>query len=284
MVTYYTVVRYVPDPVADERINIGVMVWGDGRIRSRFLSNWQRARHFGIPDVSFIRDFARRMADADSDQLVLPDGIGIQRFNEPALERAIDTWAGAIQFSTKWASLRDPDTVLKDASERFLRLRADTLGRLRGRQSAAKLTQRTVEEALQARVGDRDARHFIRKNYSLPGKLEDHKVDVGVVNGAPHLAAQGLSFEIQDLADMRYHYTETVYAVTDLKERLPDLSFGVVLYPPPSGAASATVTLYKKAVRVLPNAGAVLVEEGEAAEWAREAIGKIPDEALGTLR
>lgn len=284
MATYYTVVRYVPDPVADERINIGVMVWGDGRIRSRFLSNWQRVRNFGIPDVSFVRDFARRMADAESDQLALPHGMGAPRFDESALERAIETWAGAIQFSTKRASLRDPETVLKDVSERFLRLSANAPGRLRGRPSAAGLAQRTVEAALQERVGDRDARHLIRKNYSLAGKLEDHKVDVGVVNGAPHLAAQGLSFETQDLADMRYHYTETVYAVTDLKGRLPDLSFGVVLYPPPTGAASATVALYENAVRVLPNAGAALVNEGEAAEWARDAIGKIPEAALGTLR
>ena len=33
MSSYYSVVRYVPDPVADERINVGVVVFGSDYFR-----------------------------------------------------------------------------------------------------------------------------------------------------------------------------------------------------------------------------------------------------------
>ena len=284
MPTYYTVVRCVPDPVVDERINIGVIVWGDGKIRARFVSDWKRVTSFGIKDVSFIRDFAQRIMDAEANQLVLPNVPGAQRFDEAALRRAIETWAGVIQFSEARASLREPDTVLEDVARRFLRAPDRSSERHRSRQSAAALTQRRVEEALEARIGERDARRFIRKNYDLAGKLEEHKVDVGVVNGAPHLAARGLSFEIQELPEMRHHYTDTVFAVTDLKERIPHLPFGVVVYSPRPGASASVLDLYKRAVDVLPRAGAIVVSEQDAATWAKEEVAKIPEEALGILR
>lgn len=60
MVSYYTVVQYYPDPIADERINIGVMAFGDGRVRSRFIQDWRRVEQFGGEDISFLHDFARR--------------------------------------------------------------------------------------------------------------------------------------------------------------------------------------------------------------------------------
>ena len=35
MAAYYTVVQYVPDPVADERINVGVVGFARGRVLVR---------------------------------------------------------------------------------------------------------------------------------------------------------------------------------------------------------------------------------------------------------
>ena len=32
MATFYSVIQFVPDPVADERMNAGVVVFGNGRI------------------------------------------------------------------------------------------------------------------------------------------------------------------------------------------------------------------------------------------------------------
>ena len=47
MTSYYTVVRYVPDVVRDERVNIGVIVFSDNEKRSQFLKNWGRVKSLG---------------------------------------------------------------------------------------------------------------------------------------------------------------------------------------------------------------------------------------------
>jgi Protein of unknown function (DUF3037) len=64
---YYSVVQYLPDPVTDERVNIGVITYGDGGIRCRFLRTWTRVRMFGGEDVSFLREFAAGVTQATAD-------------------------------------------------------------------------------------------------------------------------------------------------------------------------------------------------------------------------
>ena len=60
MTSHYSIVQYVPDPIADERINVGVIATGEnGTVRVRFLGHWQRVHQFGRGDVSFLQEFAR---------------------------------------------------------------------------------------------------------------------------------------------------------------------------------------------------------------------------------
>src|SRR5262245_57810921 len=137
MPTFYTVAQCVPDPVADERINFGVIVYGDGQIRSRFVKNWTRIRQFGVKDIRFLRDFVSRIEAAEAGQETLPAVPGLQRFDEAALQRIIGHWASGIQFTEPRGSLRDPDVVLDDAATRFLRGAADPRRRHRSRTRAA---------------------------------------------------------------------------------------------------------------------------------------------------
>ena len=51
MATFYSVIQFVPDPVADERMNAGVVVFGNGRILVRFVENWGRLQRFSNQDV-----------------------------------------------------------------------------------------------------------------------------------------------------------------------------------------------------------------------------------------
>ena len=58
MSTTYTVVQYVPDPIADERLNIGVIAISGDRARARFLTNWARAERFGNASVNVLPLFS----------------------------------------------------------------------------------------------------------------------------------------------------------------------------------------------------------------------------------
>ena len=40
MTSFYSVVRYVPDPIAEEAINIGVVAFKEGKLRFRFVEDW----------------------------------------------------------------------------------------------------------------------------------------------------------------------------------------------------------------------------------------------------
>jgi len=57
--------------VIDERINTGVIVFGDGRLQTRFLRDWRRVRQFGSEDITFLLDFAERTKQATAAQLPL---------------------------------------------------------------------------------------------------------------------------------------------------------------------------------------------------------------------
>ena len=65
MPTTYTVVQYVPDPIADERLNVGVIAVSGEHARSRFLTNWLRAERFGNASVRVLKDFARQVERAE---------------------------------------------------------------------------------------------------------------------------------------------------------------------------------------------------------------------------
>ena len=105
MVSYYTVVQYYPDPITDERINIGVMVFGDGQLRSHFLQDWRRVEQFGGEDISFLYDFARRA----------------EAWDETTLKDCMTRWTRSIQFREPLPSLREPEKLLDEKARLFLR-------------------------------------------------------------------------------------------------------------------------------------------------------------------
>ena len=96
---YYTVVHYVPDPATDEKLNVGLIAFGEHEIDAVFLRNWRRAQQFGDGDIDFLKDFARRIAQASDPQLLLPD-IGETVSLTPELIREMTgQWINSIQFS-----------------------------------------------------------------------------------------------------------------------------------------------------------------------------------------
>src|SRR5215210_4704143 len=105
MPVYYTVVQYLPDPVTDERINVGVIVFGDGQVRSHFLHDWRRVRQFGAEDIGFLLDFADRVKQATGSQLPLTDDYPSQPITEELLANIAGTWINSIQLTPARASL-----------------------------------------------------------------------------------------------------------------------------------------------------------------------------------
>jgi hypothetical protein len=74
MASRYSVIHYVPNLIADERINIGVIAFNNNVVRIRFVKNSQRVRHFGMEEIDFLKDFAHRMENGAKEGLIFaPD-------------------------------------------------------------------------------------------------------------------------------------------------------------------------------------------------------------------
>lgn len=112
--TKYVVVRYVPDTVADERINFGVLATDGDRADWKAISNWERAKSFGGEDVTFLQEFSQKLSQD------IADGK-LTGANASELMQQGQGWMNAIQMSGEKHSLEPieafmqtfPQTVLK---------------------------------------------------------------------------------------------------------------------------------------------------------------------------
>jgi hypothetical protein len=117
MPSYYSIIKYLPDPISEEAMNIGVAVFGGGVTpRFRFISDWTRARQFGGESTEFLEKLSRQLS---SRQLGIFEDSG--QWNEDQLRRVLGKWHNSVQFTSPRASLRDAPALLDDIAGSFLR-------------------------------------------------------------------------------------------------------------------------------------------------------------------
>jgi hypothetical protein len=267
MNSFYTVVRYVPDPTADERINIGIIAVNEGRIKTRFLRDWSRVKRFGAEDTGFLQLFART--------LTFPGDTTLKR-GEWTRDYALGLsmrCKGSIQFSEPRASLEPIDVLVHQAARRFLK-EAPKGRRYRGKRSAVAVGLREVAEALKFRIGRRPT-ELIKRNYVVSGELDSHTLDLVVGNGVPQLGAEGLSFEMQDLEALQKDIDTIAWTIDDIRKHTNKLELAVLALPPRAEDDAAHVQL-DRAQRVYSGLGATIVLEERIPSWAIEVAHRLP--------
>lgn len=266
----FTIVQYVPDSLADERMNIGVIVVEGGQIEGRFLTQWNRVRTFGGEDVSFLRDFAERVNRWTPEQPELPGLTAGARLDEKGLVDVVGKWHNSIQFTPLKASLASKQHLLKQLSARYLRQAPRKRSGYRDRRKAAQIAFRELEDAFLPILGsDSDAK--LSRNTLIGGKLDEHHFDVSIENGRPYLAVHGLSFEGPHSKELEKEVDATAWSIDDVKMANKTLEIAVVVLPPKSSKSKT----FLRAVRVFEGLKANVVEELEAESWARESAAKL---------
>ena len=84
----WTVVRVYPDPIAGERINVGVLVIHDGKAYARYLRNWDRVEAF-TGTREWISDYVMACEhDPDGIRWLAANGNGDLRYDpiQPSME------------------------------------------------------------------------------------------------------------------------------------------------------------------------------------------------------
>jgi hypothetical protein len=121
MVSRYSLIQYVPDPIASERINLAVLVFDEDEIRVRFLENWKRVHSFGPENIEFLKNFAGRMNCAVGDGLFVPDEPNTDLSRSERLLKISQDWQNIIQITPPRKSLGEIDVVLDEIAAIFLK-------------------------------------------------------------------------------------------------------------------------------------------------------------------
>ncbi|MCZ6691554.1 MAG: DUF3037 domain-containing protein [Planctomycetota bacterium] len=267
MPSYYTIVQYVPDPIADERINVGVIVFRGELVKTRFVTSWRRARSFGDQDIAFLREFVDQFQEEPSTQLRLPGMEETVRINEKALREISNKWINSIQLTEPRASLQEPEALLSDMSERFLRQEITASKPHRDRRTAVRMAAESIESALVKNLGEQ-ARQYLKRRSPVRGTYEEHVFDVAVVNGGTMLAVQGISFEGPDSEELLEEVHSVAWKVDDVRREQKELPLAVFALPPSNGSKS-----FELAKRICEGLGADFVTEADAENWATGRVG-----------
>ena len=247
MTSFFSVVQYVPDPVADERVNIGVLVYGDGKVRARWISDWKRgAAQLGrARDADFLRDVASTLGNS----------------TEADIRKPNRAWFDVIQLTESRASLLPPDELLADIADRFLRSKPVSVPKARTHVEAAQDARKRVREAFVARLG-KGGSGLVRSNIQTKGANAWHTFDVGIQNGKLIGGVFALSFEVERALDREIK--ATAFSLEDVWQAHEDVPLAVAALPP----RDDTRELFFLAKDLFPKFGAVLCVGEEITDWA----------------
>lgn len=276
MVSRYSVIQYVPNPIADERINVGVLAFDDEIVRVHFLSRWDRVRCFGATEsIDFLRDFAHRMEEAVADGLLFPGDEAGKVPKQERLTKVAKGWINSIQFTEPHGSLEDVDNLLEDITKTYLLEIAPEKRKLRDRQAAARVATSHVRKIVKQRFGDEKAKELIRVDYELKGDYKEHKFDVTVANGRPFLAAHGISFEIQTSETL---IDSLAFMIIDVQQASnKEFPLGIVALPPRKETHDykRLNNIYQKTTRTYQELGAKVLQEDEVESWVSDRLANV---------
>jgi Protein of unknown function (DUF3037) len=115
MTAKYSIIQYVPDVIANERINIGVFAFDGSAVQVTFLTDWSRVECFANRDISFLHSFVEEMTEA-----IRPSRVFYPTIDEAFIRKMIGHSVNSIQLTEPRSSLKEVGELLVDASRRFL--------------------------------------------------------------------------------------------------------------------------------------------------------------------
>lgn len=272
----FSIVQCVPDPIAGERVNIGVIVFGSSKLYARFLTNWRRVQRFAGEPVDYAKDFAESVQAATrrkSPTAIQPGLLSTQESIRDRLQNAVGSWGNSIQFTPIRASLEEPAELLVILAETYLKDDPRTQVHARSKVDVLNTAITSLEEALNPAIGAKGAHDLIRREITVPGRLRDFvRYDWGVKNGEVYALGQTMSFETSDFREMERTLDIAIYSLGDQLFTSNGIRRSLVAAPPVPGSPryQDRVALFRSASISCQKVDADFVPEAEAQDWARD--------------
>jgi len=248
----FAVLRFMPDALRQETLNVGVIVVApepqsavfrvlpkaDARLKSLGFDN----------NIDFLQDVARGLAHPTSQP---------GRTVTDALSIAHTEWGGTVRVSELRAVLHDDANQLCD--ELFDRYVANPRTRRKPAYRDRRVARQRVTKALRARLTP----EVVQAAPHVSGRFEQHKFDLGLRNGRLLHAVAAFSFELPSLNDLQTEVDACAWAISDVRALDPQLPITVVTI------GDSHRQLLDRAQTMYESIGARLILESNIEEWAR---------------
>lgn len=274
-VTYFSIIRYVPDPVREEQINIGIIAIDATQPygRARFLTRWERVRRFGGEEIEFIKEFVR---DVEHRLPKQPALFKDTLLGTEELEKLASNWKNSIQFSAPKVSTLPVEQLVDREFKRFVDSVSHRITERREKNSVIQSAKKALILALENRFKQTDiGKQVIRTKETIEGKLDTYRFDIALKNGRVYLAAPAISFKIQELSALQKEVDATAWAISDVKQKMSALEFAVLVSPPERQKRSA-FEYYGRAKNIFNALKVPVIEQSDVSNWAETAIKKLP--------
>jgi hypothetical protein len=284
--TYYSIIKYVPDAIREEHVNVGVIaVRSDGSGIAVRFDALQRAKSIGRrTDVVFLNEFQRSLkglaSEQATDQMALVTTTtpgealtleGRPRLDVDFIRKVADKWRNTIQFSEPRASLEpDPEQLADDVFRRYVGQGQRQKTRARDRRWIVSRAAESLESVVAKRVQSADASLIVRRNRNVEGAVETHTFELVLEPRELRHAAHAISLEAEDRDQVDREIEAAAWQLDDTRRGRPDLPLSLLVV---EGASASRLERVAHLCRAFETR---LVRSGEVTDWA----GRTVQEAL----
>jgi len=267
----FSIVRYVPDPIRDERLNVGVVAVVGDVVTARFLLPGQATRLKrlrGGGDFRFLAALQKRINRAAEEGQLWFD-LESAAWTPKTLETAVSEWGGVIQFSPlRGGATEGSESPLDALFERYVVVPKVVPAKQDRRVLRARVG-RTLRRVISQKYPRRDPSRWVRRDHYVVGRLEDHQFDYVIGNGKPLHLVQTFSFDVDASDPLRREIDATAWAITDLHRHIR-VPVSVVT------VGQKQHELVDIAISVFNSLGADFVDESMYSAWASRLSARLP--------
>jgi len=264
MSTHYSVIRFVPDPIRGEYMNVGVLAADESGAKCHFINSWRTIDAFGSEKVPYLKEFARELQSLcqENGGLLIPSS---EPMNAEVLAKLVTSWTSFIQFSDVRFSMLSIEGALEELAPIFLREAPPAKSRPRDKRAAVRIAR----EALQTALLNWNAQDqfSLSTEQVITGKVADHQFDLTLVNHAPRICLSGLSLELKTADQIRGDIDRISYKMLDTRIENPGFGLAVV-----SVGEDQSTEHWNMLKRMCSNLEAELIGEDETSNWAESRV------------
>lgn len=260
MASWYSVIQYVPDPVSNERINVGIVgMTTEGTPTFHFLKDWNRVKSFSGTSVSGLREYLGSLED---------ENLTLKK-----LEVLSEDVTSSIQFTKPHVSSKEPDQLLAWLSARMLTDHEVTTQHS-SKKDVISDASRLLNSAVTKSNSHAAKKLEVKTRTEIQGQHLEHTVDLSLHNGKPLMVATAFSFNKANVRQLSRAVELAFWALFDIKEGDHRVQLALVYS---KSINEQNQKLLDQSIIMYRSIGADVVPTQKIASWARSVVQTATD-------